>query len=118
MAYLDRDDDIDVLHMSVRSTNCLRRQGINTVGALLDFPTDELINIPNMGKKSVSEIIDVIATVQLSPLDVSERVEKLDAESDDLYPEDAIYLDENGVILKDLLLCKMKMSNRLKNCLI
>ena len=42
MVYVIHEDDIEKLSLSVRSTNCLRRADIHTIGALIDFPADEL----------------------------------------------------------------------------
>lgn len=56
MKFITREDDISVLPLSVRSLNGLRGAKIYNVGKLLDYPQDELINIRNMGRKSVEEI--------------------------------------------------------------
>ena len=56
MPYITRQDDISALPLSVRALNCLRRADIHTIGEMMDYPADELINIRNMGKKSVEEI--------------------------------------------------------------
>lgn len=48
---------IDVLDLSVRSYNCLRRAGINTLGDLLSISEDELYFIKNLGRKSIAEIL-------------------------------------------------------------
>lgn len=60
MNYLIRSDDISVLPLSVRSINCMRRNGIHTLGAMLDYPKDQWIEIRNMGSKSVEEILSWI----------------------------------------------------------
>ena len=52
--------DIGVLDLSVRSYNCLRRAGIDTVGKLIDKTDDELKDIRNLGWKSYDEIICVL----------------------------------------------------------
>lgn len=48
---------IDVLELSVRSYNCLRRAGINTMGDLLLLSEDKLRTIRNLGNKSLREIL-------------------------------------------------------------
>ena len=63
MPYITRQDDISALPLSVRSLNCLRRADIHTIGAMMDYPADELINIRNMGKKSVDEIQSVVQSL-------------------------------------------------------
>jgi DNA-directed RNA polymerase subunit alpha len=40
----------------VRSYNCLKREGIQTVGDLVSKTEAELLNIPNFGKKSIDEV--------------------------------------------------------------
>lgn len=47
---------IDDLELSARSSNCLKRAGIETVGELVQKDTSELIKIKNFGKKSADEI--------------------------------------------------------------
>ena len=47
---------IEELDFSVRSYNCLKRAGVNTVGDLLSKSEDGLMNIRNLGKKSLKEI--------------------------------------------------------------
>lgn len=48
---------IDVLDLTVRSYNCLRKAGINTIGDLLSISEDKLRTIKNLGNKSVAEIL-------------------------------------------------------------
>lgn len=50
------DKNIGELELSVRSYNCLKRAGINTVQDLLKKTPDELANVRNLGKKSIDEI--------------------------------------------------------------
>lgn len=57
MPYITKNDDISALPLSVRSQNCLRRADIHTIGAMMDYPADEFINIRNMGVRSVEEIL-------------------------------------------------------------
>lgn len=53
-----RTQKIDILELSVRASNCLKRANIYTIGDLLDKTEDELSKIRNLGKKSVDEIIE------------------------------------------------------------
>lgn len=48
---------IDELDFSVRSFNCLKRAGINTVGDLINKTPDEMMRVRNLGKKSLEEVI-------------------------------------------------------------
>jgi DNA-directed RNA polymerase subunit alpha len=52
---------IEDLDLTVRSYNCLKREGINTVGELIALSQDELMGIRNFGSKSVDEVRDKLA---------------------------------------------------------
>lgn len=52
---------IHELDLSVRSYNCLRRAGKNTLKDVCDMTEDELCHIRNLGRKSAGEIMNVIA---------------------------------------------------------
>ena len=49
---------IDELELSVRSYNCLKRAGINTVEDLCAKSRDDLMKVRNMGRKSLDEILN------------------------------------------------------------
>ena len=57
---------IDDLELSARSSNCLKRAGIETVGQLVEKGLSELIQIKNFGKKSADEINDKLKHYGLS----------------------------------------------------
>lgn len=48
------------LLLSVRSHNCLKNSGINTIDQLVTMNRDDLMGIPNMGVKSANEILEVV----------------------------------------------------------
>ena len=54
----ENDILIDELELSVRSYNCLKRAGIETIGQLLAKSESELAAIPNFGQKSIEEVIE------------------------------------------------------------
>jgi len=54
----ENDILIDELELSVRSYNCLKRAGIETIGQLLAKSEGELQAIPNFGQKSIEEVIE------------------------------------------------------------
>jgi DNA-directed RNA polymerase subunit alpha len=54
----DNDILIDELELSVRSFNCLKRAGVETIGQLLQKSESELGAIPNFGQKSIDEVIE------------------------------------------------------------
>jgi DNA-directed RNA polymerase subunit alpha len=51
---------IEELELGVRSYNCLKRAGIQTVGDLISKSESELNAIPNFGKKSIDEVIETL----------------------------------------------------------
>ncbi|MFL5940978.1 MAG: DNA-directed RNA polymerase subunit alpha C-terminal domain-containing protein, partial [Gaiellaceae bacterium] len=53
---------IEELELGVRSYNCLKRAGIQTVGDLVSKSEGELAAIPNFGKKSIEEVKETLAT--------------------------------------------------------
>ena len=55
-----------MLDLSVRSFNCLKRAGIDTVGDLTNRTQDEMIKVRNLGKKSLEEVIQKLETMGLS----------------------------------------------------
>jgi DNA-directed RNA polymerase subunit alpha len=52
------DTPIEELDLSVRSYNCLKRQGVNTIGQLTECSENDLLNIRNFGAKSIEEVKD------------------------------------------------------------
>jgi DNA-directed RNA polymerase subunit alpha len=52
---------IEELELGVRSYNCLKRAGIQTVGDLVQKSESELAAIPNFGKKSIDEVIETLS---------------------------------------------------------
>ncbi len=57
---------IEELDLSVRSYNCLKREGINTVSELVALSETQLMNIRNFGQKSVDEVKDKLTELGLS----------------------------------------------------
>ena len=57
---------IEELELGVRSYNCLKRAGIQTVGELLQKSESELAAIPNFGRKSIEEVIETLEARGLS----------------------------------------------------
>jgi DNA-directed RNA polymerase subunit alpha len=47
---------VEDLELTVRSYNCLKREGVDTIGQLATMTEEELMNIRNLGMKSVDEI--------------------------------------------------------------
>ena len=57
---------VDDLELTVRSANCLKAESIYFIGDLIQRTEVELLKTPNLGKKSLTEIKDVLATRGLS----------------------------------------------------
>jgi DNA-directed RNA polymerase subunit alpha len=57
---------IDDLDLTVRSANCLKAENIYYVGDLIQRTEMELLKTPNLGKKSLTEIKEVLASKGLS----------------------------------------------------
>ena len=57
---------VDDLELTVRSANCLKAEQIYYIGDLIQRTEVELLKTPNLGKKSLTEIKDVLATRGLS----------------------------------------------------
>ena len=57
---------VDELYLTVRTTNCLAAEKIKYVGDLVQRTERELFLIPNLGKKSLDEIKEVLAAFNLS----------------------------------------------------
>ena len=57
-----RTDDLD---FSVRTYNCLRKARVETLGALIQYTEPELLVIRNFGRKSLTEVLEKLATFGL-----------------------------------------------------
>lgn len=57
---------IEELDLSVRSYNCLKRAGINTVEELSNKSEDDMMKVRNLGKKSLEEVIQKLEELELN----------------------------------------------------
>lgn len=125
MPYITKNDDISALPLSVRSQNCLRRADIHTIGAMMDYPADEFINIRNMGVRSVEEILGFIQVLADGTGDyvlVEAREQTATTtpmvqqpnESDDMV---TVFLDETGAVVQDIPVKELPLSVRARNSL-
>jgi DNA-directed RNA polymerase subunit alpha len=57
---------VDDLELTVRSANCLKAESIYYIGDLVQRTENELLKTPNLGKKSLTEIKNVLSTHSLS----------------------------------------------------
>ena len=60
------DMTIEELDFSVRSFNCLKRAGINTVGDLVSKTEDDMMKVRNLGRKSLEEVLNKLVAMGLS----------------------------------------------------
>jgi DNA-directed RNA polymerase subunit alpha len=60
------DMNIDELELSVRSYNCLKRAGINTVGELCSKTSEDMMKVRNLGRKSLEEVLAKLSELGLS----------------------------------------------------
>ncbi len=58
--------NIDELELSVRSYNCLKRAGINTVEELTNKTSEDMMKVRNLGKKSLEEVLSKLKELGLS----------------------------------------------------
>ena len=56
---------IEELDLSVRSYNCLKRAGINSVQELANLDETDLMRVRNLGKKSMEEVRQKLASLGL-----------------------------------------------------
>lgn len=57
---------IEDMDLSVRSYNCLKREGVTTVGQLIERTEEDLLDIRNFGQKSIDEVKQKLAEMGLS----------------------------------------------------
>ncbi len=57
---------IEDLDLTVRSYNCLKRAGINTVEELIQRTEEDMMKVRNLGRKSLEEVIQKLAGLGLS----------------------------------------------------
>ena len=58
--------NIDELELSVRSYNCLKRAGINTVEELTNRTSEDMMKVRNLGRKSLEEVLSKLKELGLS----------------------------------------------------
>ena len=60
------EQSIEELDLSVRSYNCLKRAGINTVEDLANKTEDDMMKVRNLGRKSLDEVLKKLEELGLS----------------------------------------------------
>ncbi len=88
---------VEDLDLSVRSYNCLKREGIHTVGELVARSEEDLLDIRNFGSKSIDEVKETLAGLGLALRDSSpgfdpmEAIERYDEDNDADFAETEQY---------------------------
>ncbi|MBM3945179.1 MAG: DNA-directed RNA polymerase subunit alpha, partial [SAR202 cluster bacterium] len=62
-----------------RTLNCLKRAGIDKVGQVLEMKKSELLQIRNFGEKSLTELYDKLAEMNLLPEELQGEASEEDA---------------------------------------
>ncbi len=123
MLYITKNDDISVLPLSVRSKNCLRSEAVHTIGAMMDYPAEKLINIRSMGKKSVEEIQSFVRALNegTGEFVLVETGDGSVADTTFLQKNKdgvmAIFIDETGAVVQDIPVKDLPLSVRARNSL-
>lgn len=63
---VDYNTPIEKLNFSTRPYNCLKSKAVNTVGELLQYSEEDLMNIRNFGKNSINELVEKLKSFSLS----------------------------------------------------
>lgn len=71
------DQSVEILELSVRSSNCLLHAGIATVGELIQQSHSDLMRLPNMGKSSVAEIQQKLSELTLEGASAAPQTESV-----------------------------------------
>ena len=92
---------IEQLDLTVRSYNCLKREGVHTVGELLSRSEADLMDIRNFGAKSIDEVKAKLQSLGLSlkdspegwnrPVENESWADDVDADEDKSFAEDESY---------------------------
>jgi|TARA_B110000967_G_scaffold6367_1_gene6387 DNA-directed RNA polymerase alpha subunit len=103
---------VDEFELTVRSSNGLRANNVHTIGDLVLFSEFTLSKLPNLGKKSVLEIRDLVLSLGLSFKGSDSRA-KLDIDSNaNLFP-----LNEENRIVPNKLIKEFELTARSLNAL-
>ena len=55
---------LEAMDLSVRSYNCLKRRGLNTLGLVMDVARNgDLVHVRNLGRKSIEEVLNKIRVI-------------------------------------------------------
>lgn len=86
---------IDDLDLSVRSYNCLKRAGINTVGELTQKTEEEMMRIRNLGRKSLKEIVTKLREIGLHLKHSYDVDFQIDDRDEEIKHKDILEIEDN-----------------------
>jgi|GEM_PF-1163008 len=122
---IHRITPIENLALSVRSCNCLKRNGIHNTAELIELTREDLNKMRNMGKMSVEEVIDVINKLSVGEIDTEEiikcnsesynRVTVLHYVAEETLVKDVssiLFLNFDGLYVEDISVKELPFSNR------
>ena len=66
--------EIGELDLTVRTYNCLRRAGINTIGDIINFPKEDWSNIKYLGRTSLNEVVEKMYFVGYKDFNISPAI--------------------------------------------
>ena len=111
-------DDLWELPVSQRCLNIFKRNGIQTLADLTKMTKFDLLMLPNLGKKSVQAIVEVLAerglSLSIGPEDhyrwvqmgkqVNQQLKELESMKEDTTPIDPTWMEKTGGFAKDMTL--------------
>ena len=101
---------LDSLGLSARTLNCLKRDGLNIVGEVLEKGKEELLNIRNFGEKSLEELnealeargIVVTAPEEVAEEEATEEEASSDEEGEVKAPEAVDEVEEQTLVAEEV----------------
>lgn len=105
-----KNESIDVLDLSTRAYNCLKRNNINTIFDLVRYPKGNFFYIKNLGQKTLDEILACIENIINDDIDMICGAVKSEEEL-------KIAVHPNGQKYQDVLINKLELSIRAINFL-
>ena len=88
--YYPLDTDVSDMELSVRSHNCLKRAGINTLEDILKVPIDEMWKIRNLGRRSSEEVIAKVKKMGYQMFETREALEEYQRQKEGTGNNDAV----------------------------
>lgn len=119
------DKSIEELGLSKRTTNGLKRSGVDYLSELLVLNEGEISNMRGLGKKSVSEVLEFINHFNNPKTTSTKPFEKVNNfVINDAFPEidwgskiKVLFKNNDGLFVKDVNLCEYRLSQRTLNSL-